>query len=386
MPVFNVFVKIVNRNKFVILLYLIIFSAFLVLYSSMQTETETAYYADAALDITVIDRDETTLSQALETYLGARHNLVPLADDTETLQDELFYRNVRYILIIPDGFQSKVLDGGTESLLENVKVPGSVAGVYVDGQIERYLKTLGAYLAAGFETEDAVADTAAVMAAETTVEMARIETESGSNVTTFFNFMAYVFIAVLISAIGPIFITFNRTDLKRRMDASALSLSQKNLQIALGTVILSIILWAVLMVIAGCFSGQDMFSSAGRLRIVNSFVFMTVCTALAFLIGQFAEKLASLAMISNILGLGMSFLCGAFVPQAFLSDGILAVSRFLPAYWYISLNERLSGVETVGAGQMEAFVQCIGVQLLFAAVFMAAAMVVSRQKRRASAA
>lgn len=386
MPVFNVFLKIVNRNKFVILLYLIIFSAFLVLYSSMQTETETAYYADSALDIAVIDRDETTLSQALETYLGARHNLVPLADDTETLQDELFYRNVRYILIIPDGFQNKVLDGDTESLLENVKVPGSVAGVYVDGQIEQYLKTLGTYLAAGFETEDAVADTAAVMAAETTVEMARIEAESGTNVTTFFNFMAYVFIAVLISAIGPIFITFNRTDLKRRMDASALSLSQKNLQIALGTVILSVILWAVLMVIAGCFSGQDMFSSAGRLRIVNSFVFMAVCTALAFLVGQFAEKLASLAMISNILGLGMSFLCGAFVPQALLSDGILAVSRFLPAYWYISLNERLSGVETVGAGQMEAFVQCIGVQLLFAAVFMAAAMVVSRQKRRASAA
>jgi len=386
MPVFNVFLKIVNRNKFVILLYLIIFSAFLVLYSSMQTETETAYYADSALDIAVIDRDETTLSQALETYLGARHNLVPLADDTETLQDELFYRNVRYILIIPDGFQSKVLGGDTESLLENVKVPGSVAGVYVDGQIEQYLKTLGTYLAAGFETEDAVADTAAVMAAETTVEMARIEAESGTNVTTFFNFMAYVFIAVLISAIGPIFITFNRTDLKRRMDASALSLSQKNLQIALGTVILSVILWAVLMVIAGCFSGQDMFSSAGRLRIVNSFVFMAVCTALAFLVGQFAEKLASLAMISNILGLGMSFLCGAFVPQALLSDGILAVSRFLPAYWYISLNERLSGVETVGAGQMEAFVQCIGVQLLFAAVFMAAAMVVSRQKRRASAA
>jgi len=386
MPVFNVFLKIVNRNKFVILLYLIIFSAFLVLYSSMQTETETAYYADSALDIAVIDRDETTLSQALETYLGARHNLVPLADDTETLQDELFYRNVRYILIIPDGFQNKVLDGDTESLLENVKVPGSVAGVYVDGQIEQYLKTLGTYLAAGFETEDAVADTAAVMAAETTVEMARIEAESGTNVTTFFNFMAYVFIAVLISAIGPIFITFNRTDLKRRMDASALSLSQKNLQIALGTVILSVILWAVLMVIAGCFSGQDMFSSAGRLRIVNSFVFMAVCTALAFLVGQFAEKLASLAMISNILGLGMSFLCGAFVPQALLSDGILAVSRFLPAYWYISLNERLSGAATVGAGQMEAFVQCIGVQLLFAAVFMAAAMVVSRQKRRASAA
>ena len=30
--------------------------------------------------------------------------MVELPDDTETLQDAIYYRNVSYILIVPDGF------------------------------------------------------------------------------------------------------------------------------------------------------------------------------------------------------------------------------------------------------------------------------------------
>ena len=43
-------------------------------------------------------------------------------------------------------------------------------------------------------------------------------------------------------------------------------------------------------------------------------------------------------MIANILGLGMSFLCGIFVPQAFLGNTVLAIGRFLPAYWYVRIT------------------------------------------------
>ena len=43
-------------------------------------------------------------------------------------------------------------------------------------------------------------------------------------------------------------------------------------------------------------------------------------------------------MISNMLVLSMSFLCGVFINQELLSDGIVKAAHFMPLYWYTMLK------------------------------------------------
>ena len=49
--------------------------------------------------------------------------------------------------------------------------------------------------------------------------------------------------------------------------------------------------------------------------------------------------------IVNVIALGSSFLCGAFVPIDFLPDFVLKIAHVLPSYWYIQTNESVKLIE-----------------------------------------
>ncbi|MEG1732887.1 MAG: ABC transporter permease, partial [Longicatena sp.] len=106
------------------------------------------------------------------------------------------------------------------------------------------------------------------------------------------------------------------------------------------------------------------------LYCLNAFVFMIVCVTLGYfisvLVGGFRNEQNAINGISNVITLGSSFLCGAFVPQAFLSQGVLQISSFLPTYWYIKLSDGLRDVLIMDSESWLLLGKCLGVQLLFA--------------------
>ena len=86
-------------------------------------------------------------------------------------------------------------------------------------------------------------------------------------------------------------------------------------------------------------------------------------------------------MISNILGLGMSFLCGIFVPQSMLGEKVLAIGRFLPAYWNVRIVNMLAPYAD-DALSMRTYWMCIGIQLLFFVVLFTVYLVVEHRRAR----
>ena len=127
--------------------------------------------------------------------------------------------------------------------------------------------------------------------------------------------------------------------------------------------------------------GKEMFSHLSLLCMANSLAFLFVAVALALLISFFAPDDNTVNILANILGLSMSFLGGVFVPQYMLSDGVLSVGKFLPAYWYIKANNMLAGFSS-DPFSMNTYYQCIGIQLLFAAAIFAIALSFSKLKSK----
>lgn len=85
--------------------------------------------------------------------------------------------------------------------------------------------------------------------------------------------------------------------------------------------------------------------------------------------------------ISNIVGLGSSFLCGAFVPLSMIGENILVISRFLPSYWYVKLNDSLTSAVHVGDALLQEAFMTYGILLLFAAAFLCIALVIMKNRR-----
>lgn len=88
-------------------------------------------------------------------------------------------------------------------------------------------------------------------------------------------------------------------------------------------------------------------------------------------------------MIANTIGLGMSFLCGVFVPQKFLGEAVINVAHFLPAYWFIRANNMLAGISDELFSSSKYF-SYLGIELLFAVAIFSVVLLVAKTKIRSS--
>ena len=381
---FKAFYKVAWKRVPSTIIYFVCFVILTFLMGSTSETNMEANFQMYALDICVIDEDNTAASEALVDYLGSMHNLVTLENNPEVLQDNLYYRMVSYVLTIPEGFEEKLLNGETEGLLENVKVPGSTTGYFVDQQVLQYTKTLQIYLAGGYEIADAVdavSDTIDGMEAVNSISFAKDNAVEKKEVYYFYQYLPYIFIVMLICGLAPIIQTFNKKNLSERIQCAYMSFGKRNTQLSLGCITYSLLIWAIFMILSMIVCGKSACLGNAPYAMLNSFVFMLIAVALTIFVSNFTTTENSAHMIGNIVGMGASFLAGVFVPQNMLSEGVLKVAKFLPTYWYIRSNNMLAGFSNEELN-MQSYWNGIGIQLLFAIALFAAALVVIKLRKQ----
>ena len=288
------------------------------------------------------------------------------------------------MLTIPEGFEEKLLAGDHDGLLSDRKIPGGSRGRFVDQQITQYLDTIRLYLNGGFSITEAIAhtdDTLGTLPAPEVLSFSEKGSADNSVIFYFFQYVPYIFILILFVGLAPILVIENRAGIRERTLCSSLSLTRRNLSLAAASAIYALFTWLVFMFAGFVLYRGDLFEPFSLLAMANSLVFLIFAVSITLLVSLFAPNDNILNMLSNILGLSMAFLCGVFVPQSMLSDKVLAVGRFLPAYWYIKANNLLSGLSE-DTFTMEAYLQCLGIELLFAAAVFLFTLALSRVHRK----
>ncbi len=386
MQVFKAFFKIAQKRLTAAIIYFMIYVAVTVLLSLTAKDSYTGHFQASALSVAVTDEDASTASRALIRCLGARHHIIDAGGDKEAIFDRIYYRTLDYALTIPRGFEEALLSGNAQASLCSSVVPGSNASHYVEQQIAEYLTTLELYLSAGYDLDAAVTAADEAVAALPDVETVSFLDEgclTNNSSFYFFQYLPYVFICILFSGLAPILVTLNGRELKARTVCSALTPRRRTAEMAGGCVLYSLGIWMLFMLLCFLLYGSALLSEHTLLAVANSFVFLLFATALTLLISCFGFDDNILNMASNIIGLSMAFLCGVFVPQSMLPDSVLSAAKFLPAYWYIRANNMLAGFGRE-IFDPQFYLQCIGIQLLYAAAMFALTIVVGKQWKRQS--
>ncbi len=385
MQVYRAYIKILKKTLPSLSIYLIIFLALSFFLSGSGKESKATQFTKNKIDIAVINEDEGVLGSKLKEYIGGIHNLVELENDKELLQDELYNRNVEYILFIPKDFTSKLRAGEIENLCENVKIPGSTTGKYIDYQIEQYISTLNLYLISQVEEEKALAYTMNDLSAEVEVNLLDSKiTTSKADDYYYFLYLPYILISLVILGIGPILMIFNKKEINDRNLCSAMPLKKKNMQLIMGCIITVMIFYLLFMIVAFVIYGKNMGTLKEALYLINAFVFLIIATGMGYFVSIFTTTTNELNMITNTIGLGMSFLGGIFVPREILGENVLVISKFLPTYWYVNAVEAIQNVSS-NSGFMKDIQISIGIQLLFAIAIFAVALVATRIRSDARA-
>lgn len=380
MTVFKTFLKILNKNKFIIITY----TAFLIGFGgfNMQTSENSTSFVSSKPDILIVNEDtEKGITKNLINYITDNSNIVDIKDDEEARNDALFYRDVNYIIYIPKNYSKDFMEGKNSEI--EIKSTGDYQASFAEMILSRYIKVANTYRNNIKDEEELINAINETLSKETEVEItSQLDTTGLSKATFYYNFASYSILACLVYVIALILSSFKNEKIQKRTTISSMNYKKFNRRLLLSNSLFSLVLWIFYILLSFILIGNTMMSNQGIIYIINSFVFTMCATTIAMFIGNLVTNKNAINGIVNVVALGSSFLCGAFVPMEWLPDSVLKIAHILPSYYYISTNEVLTKMEVFNSETLKPIITNMAVMLGFAILFIILSNIVSRRKRK----
>ena len=115
MTVFKTFWKILNKNKATVIIYTVILLIFGI--SNMQTSEKSMNFVASKPDVLIINNDEEKgITKDLIKYITDNSNIVDIDNTQEKINDALFYRDVNYVIYIPENYNKDFIEGKNPEL------------------------------------------------------------------------------------------------------------------------------------------------------------------------------------------------------------------------------------------------------------------------------
>lgn len=380
MTVFKAFLKVLNKCKVPIILYTVLligFGGF-----NMQTSDNSTNFVASKPDVYIINEDkEEGITKNLVDYMKNNTNVLEVPSTEEAIDDALFYREVNYIIYIPNHYREEFLKGNNPEI--KIKSTGDYQASLADMLLERYSKVANSYQKIITSEEELIGKVNETLEKQTQVEItSKLDTDQLQKASFYYNFTNYSILAGCVYVICLILSSFHEEKIAKRTIISSMSYHSHNRKLLVSNSLFAFFLWGMYVLLSFPLVGNIMFTMHGLVYIINSFLFTICALTIAFLIGNLVSNKNAVNGIVNVVALGSSFLCGAFVPMEWLPDMVLKIAHILPSYYYIKSNELLREIETVNLEALHEIIINMGIIVAFAIGFTIIANIVARKKRK----
>ncbi len=380
MTVFKTYLKILRKNIFMI----IIFSMLLVLFGglNMSSQDKSLSFNAVKPDVLIVNNDkEEGITKGFINYIKDSSNTPSIKDNEEARNDALFYGDTDYIIYIPKSFNEDFMNGNIKEI--KVKKANNFNASYAEMMINRYLKIASIYKEKINDQETLVKTIDNVLKNNTNVQITtKLDTNSLEKAQFFFDFESYSLLVCLIFIIGLILSIFNEEKIRKRNTISSSNYKRNNRILLLSNLLYAFTIWLIYLILAIIILGDILLTSNGIMYIINSFIHLIMVTSLAFLIGNIVNNKDVVNGITNVIGVGTSFLCGVFVPLAYLPDSVIKIAHFLPTYYYVKSNNIITSLEEVNLTTLKPVFINMTVLIISSIVFIILSNIISNKKRK----
>ena len=139
MTVFKAFLKILKKNKTIIIIYTIM----LILFGGLNmTSDEIAKgFEESKPDVYIVNKDKNEgITNSFIKYIEKNSNIKKLNNN---IDDALFYQDIDYIIYIPENYNNDYLNGLNPNI--EIKKSTSANSSYADMIVKRYLQIANIY-------------------------------------------------------------------------------------------------------------------------------------------------------------------------------------------------------------------------------------------------
>ncbi|QFJ54389.1 ABC transporter permease [Pseudobutyrivibrio xylanivorans] len=384
MSVFNAILKSLKANITTIIVYLAIFTVFGNMQAKATVSTQEDAFEEMTVKVAVTDNDDSKLSQALVDYLTETQEVVdPQTDDPQVMNDNVRFLIYEYALIIPEGFEEQIMSGDVENALTYI-APGTTASQFLlTEKLNDYLQDVVVYLNSGYSEEEAIALTHGQMV-ELSKTQATVIDEHEENHRSFytgmFTFNGYTMM-MLLCICGACTLTFMKNrDVSNRISVSGMHFFTRNVATISAVFFIGFVITTVVIMVIQLM-GLEYANDKLLYYAIDTYTLMFVGLGMAYFICSITSNENLINMVANMFVLSMSFLCGVFVDTQYLSDSIVKAAHFMPLYWYTTALKFINDtpINNIWSRQFGTYLL---IEILFALMFFAAGMVISRKKEQ----
>ncbi|MBR0491195.1 MAG: ABC transporter permease [Clostridia bacterium] len=380
MTVFKTFLQVLKKNKFIVIMYtviLLIFGNF-----SMQSNQSSTNFEASKPTVFIVNEDkEEGITKDFIKYIKEKCDMAEIENSKEAIDDALFYEDLSLAVYIPQDFGKDFMEGKKPEI--TIKKRDSYYGSLAEMLLQRYIKVATIYQKNIKNEDELVAKINETISKDIETEVTtKIDTSALTKAARYYNFSSYSFLACLIYIISLIISTFNEEKVQKRTTISSYNYKKFNRILLLGNSLYAFVLWILYVVMSFVFVGPTMASINGLLFIANSFIFVICATTLAFFIANFVKNKDSINGIVNVIGLGSSFLCGAFIPQEWLPETVKIIGHVFPTYYFITGNETIAKLEKFNIDTLMPVIVNAGIVIAFSVVFVILTNLVTKKRRK----
>lgn len=369
MIVFKTFLKILNKNKWLVIMY----TALLIgmSYLSMSGLESSLTFESVKPKINIRDNDNSKISKDFVEYMKENSEFVEVSNYENGLDDAIFYRQVEYYISIPENYFEDLKNGKDVSI--EVKSPGMFNSMVAERLSNRYLRLIKTNSGRVQNDDELINIVRLNLKDVVEVSMdSEVDSMGMLKLSSYFNFANYSILASFVFVISMILDSFNSKMIHNRITISSMPYKEHNRYLLLSSLFLAAFLFVVIILGAIPSVGNSLFTLNGLIIIINMFLFMMCGMALAILIGNLVKGKEAISGIANVVSLGSSFLCGSFVAQSYLPQSVLTIAHIFPSYYYIRANDLIGNIEMFNFDSMAPvlinFLIIIGFFILFVVV------------------
>lgn len=380
MTVFSTILKILNKLKGMLILYTVMLVAITTI--NQTSGNKVTNFEESKPDMLIVNNDsKNVITDGFVDYIKKHANIKDIdTSNQDKINDAIFYRDVNFVIYIPENFGKDLKDGKEPSL--KYKETGDEYAAYSRMLVEKYIKTVKTYkdYYSGRQLIEKVNN---IVENDTKVQVkSSLDTSKMSTMTAYFNFLNYALLAGCVYCITMILASLKQENVRKRTIVSSFNYRKYNRIVLFSNAIVIVAMWILYMILSLILFKDTMFTANGLAFVLNSLVFALCGLSIGFLIGNITTNKAAIGGIVNVVALGTSFLCGCFVPFEYMPDYVLKIAHILPTYYFVANNQLIKTIESFNIDTLKPIFINVGVVLAFTIVFVILSNYISKKKQR----
>lgn len=380
MTVFSTILKILNKLKGMLILYTVMLVAITTI--NQTSGNKVTNFEESKPDMLIVNNDsKNVITDGFVDYIKKHANIKDIdTSNQDKINDAIFYRDVNFVIYIPENFGKDLKEGREPSL--KYKETGDEYAAYSRMLVEKYIKTVKTYkdYYSGRQLIEKVNN---IVGNDTKVQVkSSLDTSKMSTMTAYFNFLNYALLAGCVYCITMILASLKQENVRKRTIVSSFNYRKYNRIVLFSNAIVIVAMWILYMILSLILFKDTMFTANGLAFVLNSLVFALCGLSIGFLIGNITTNKAAIGGIVNVVALGTSFLCGCFVPFEYMPDYVLKIAHILPTYYFVANNQLIKTIESFNIDTLKPIFINVGVVLAFTIVFVILSNYISKKKQR----